>query len=58
MMTIDRHSLLPLYHQVEENLRRDITNGVYQPDRPIPTEIALQKKYEATIMTILQEKLI
>jgi len=46
MMNIDRHSLLPLYHQVEENLRRDIANRIYRPDQPIPTEVALQKKYD------------
>ena len=52
MMTINRHSLLPLYHQVEETLRRDIANGVYQPGQPIPTEIALQKKYDVSRETV------
>ncbi len=52
MMTIDRHSLLPLYHQVEESLRGDIANGVYQPDQSIPTEIALQKKYDVSRETV------
>jgi GntR family transcriptional regulator len=52
MMNIDKHSLLPLYHQVEENLRRDIANRLYQPDQPIPTEIALQKKYDVSRETV------
>ena len=52
MMNIDRQSLLPLYHQVEETLQRDIVNGVYQPDQPIPTEIALQKKYDVSRETV------
>ena len=52
MMTIDRHSLLPLYHQVEENLRKDIASGVYQPDQSIPTESALQKKYDVSRETV------
>jgi GntR family transcriptional regulator len=52
MIKIDRHSLLPLYHQVEENLRRDIANRIYRPDQPIPTEIALQKKYDVSRETV------
>ena len=52
MMNIDRHSLLPLYHQVEENLRRDIANRIYRPDQPIPSEIALQKKYNVSRETV------
>ncbi len=51
-MTIGEHSLLPLYHQVEENLRTDIANWVYQPDLPIPTEIELQKKYDVSRETV------
>ena len=52
MMTIDSHSLLPLYHQVEEKLRKDIASGVYRPDQPIPTKIALQKKYDVSRETV------
>jgi len=52
MMNIDRHNLLPLYHQVEETLRGDIASGVYQPNQSIPTEIALQKKYDVSRETV------
>ncbi|MBW1867720.1 MAG: GntR family transcriptional regulator [Deltaproteobacteria bacterium] len=52
MMSVDKQSLLPLYHQVEESLRQNIADGVYLPDQPIPTEIALQKKYDVSRETV------
>jgi len=55
-MTIGEHSLLPLYHQVEENLRTDIANWVYQPDLPFPTEIELQKKYDVSRETYQRQR--
>ena len=52
MMSINKQSLLPLYHQVEESLRYDIANGVFLPDQPIPTEIELKKNFNVSRETV------
>ena len=52
IMSVNRNSLLPLYHQVEEHLRQDIANGVYRADHPIPTELELQEKFNVSRETI------
>ncbi|MCK4819789.1 GntR family transcriptional regulator, partial [bacterium] len=52
MMNINKQSLLPLYHQVEESLRQDIANGVYLPDHPVPTEIELQRNFNVSRETV------
>lgn len=52
MMSIDKKSLLPLYHQVEESLRKDIADGVYLTDQPIPTELELQKQFNVSRETV------
>ena len=52
MMSIDKQSLLPLYHQVEESLRQNIADGVYLPDQPMPPEIELQKRFNVSRETV------
>ena len=52
MMSINKKSLLPLYHQVEEKLRQDIVNKVYLPSQPIPAESQLQKKFKVSRETV------
>ena len=52
MMSVDKQSLLPLYHQVEESLRQNIADGVYLPDQPIPPEIELQKRFNVSRETV------
>ena len=51
-MSVDKQSLLPLYHQVEESLRQNIADGVYLPDQPIPPEIELQKRFNVSRETV------
>ena len=52
MTSINRESLLPLYHQVEEALREDIGNKRYLPGQTIPTEIELQGLFDVSRETI------
>jgi len=51
-MVIDKNSLLPLYHQVEESIRKNISAKIYIPGETIPTEAELQKKYNVSRETI------
>ena len=52
MTSINRESLLPLYHQVEESIRQDIANRLYLPGQSIPTELELQEKFNVSRETI------
>ena len=51
-MSVDKNSLLPLYHQVEESIRQDIANRIYLPGQSIPTELELQEKFNVSRETI------
>ena len=51
-MSIDKNSLLPLYHQVEESIRQDIANRIYLPGQSIPTELELQEKFNVSRETV------
>ena len=51
-MSVDKKSLLPLYHQVESCIRNDIAKKRYLPDHSIPTEIKLQKKFDVSRETV------
>ena len=52
MMSVNKQSLLPLYHQVEESLRQNIADGVYLLDQPMPPEIELQKRFNVSRETV------
>ncbi len=51
-MSVDKNSLLPLYHQVESCIRKDIANKNYLPDQSIPTELELQEKFNVSRETV------
>jgi len=52
MTSINRESLLPLYHQVEESIRQDIANRIYLPGQSIPTELELQEEFNVSRETV------
>ena len=52
MTYVNRESLLPLYHQVEEALRYDIANRIYPSGQSIPTELELQEKFNVSRETV------
>ena len=49
---MNHDSIIPLYAQVEEQLRRDIENGVYSKNGRIPTEAELAKQYNVSRITV------
>ena len=51
-MSVDKNSLIPLYHQVETSIRKDIANKIYLPDQSIPTELELQEKFNVSRETV------
>ena len=46
------NSIVPLYEQVAEFLKRDIENGVYNATGKIPTEAELAEQYKVSRITI------
>ena len=49
---MNHDSIIPLYAQVEEQLKRDIENGVYSKNGRIPTEAELAKQYNVSRITV------
>ena len=43
---------LPLYHQIELNLRERIASAEFSPDRPLPPEDALAREYDVSRETL------
>jgi len=54
MRRIDRNSKLPLYHQLYEILRGNITSGEWQPGEMIPPESELIEHYQVSRTTVRQ----
>ncbi len=50
MLNKDNH--LPLYHQLKEQLRRQIEEGIFRPGDRIPTEPELQRTYGVSRITV------
>ncbi|MCA1010319.1 phosphonate metabolism transcriptional regulator PhnF [Halobacillus halophilus] len=51
---IDKKSPLPIYYQIEENIKQRISNGEYQPNDMIPSERILSENYAVSRMTVRQ----
>jgi GntR family transcriptional regulator len=51
---IDRSSPMPLYHQLERILRKDISRGRYAPGDLLPSEHELCERYEVSRSVIRQ----
>jgi GntR family transcriptional regulator len=43
---------IPLYHQIEQNLRERIANAEFHPDLPLPPEAVLAKEYDVSRVTL------
>ena len=54
MDRINRHSKLPLYHQLYEILRGSILSGHWQPGDMLPPESELIAQYEVSRTTVRQ----
>lgn len=46
------NSIVPLYAQIVESLKRDIENGVYNATERIPAEAELAKQYNVSRITV------
>jgi GntR family transcriptional regulator len=51
---IDRSSPIPLYHQLEYLLRREIENGSYRPGDTLPSEGEICARYEVSRSVVRQ----
>lgn len=54
MAKVDVSSVIPLYYQVREDIRRRIETGEWRPGNPIPSESELQSMYGVSRATIRQ----
>lgn len=52
MSSINRDSVVPLYHQVKQALLDEIQTGVYGDGEPLPSEKELQKIYGVSRITV------
>lgn len=52
--TLDRDSVIPLYHQLYEILRSHIDEGIWKPGDMIPPESELKKRYGVSQITVRQ----
>jgi len=53
-MRLSRDSKVPLYHQLYELLRENITSGEWQPGRMIPPELELCRSFQVSQITVRQ----
>ncbi|WP_226579562.1 GntR family transcriptional regulator [Halobacillus litoralis] len=51
---IDKRSPLPIYYQIEEDIKQKIETGLYAEGEAIPSERELSEQYEVSRMTVRQ----
>lgn len=51
---IDKSSSIPIYLQIEEQIRQQIEEDILQPDESIPAERVIAQKYDVSRMTVRQ----
>src|SRR5579871_1901033 len=51
---LDRHSVLPLYYQIQQNLLGDIRVGALKPGQPVPSEQEISETLRVSRMTARQ----
>lgn len=51
---LDRHSVVPLYYQIQQHLLQDIRSGHLKPGKPLPSEEILSKRLRVSRMTARQ----
>ena len=53
-LNLDRHSVVPLYYQIQQNLLQDIRAGRWKPGKPLPSEEVISKRLRVSRMTARQ----
>lgn len=51
---IDKSSPLPIYYQIEEQLKKQIENGELKPNDSLPSEREFAERFEISRMTVRQ----
>ena len=51
-MKLDTESSVPLYKQLKDIIKRDISNGIYKHGQKIPSEVEFQESYNISRITI------
>ena len=51
---LDRHSVVPLYYQIQQHLLAQIRAGVLKPGEPIPSEQEISDRLRISRMTARQ----
>lgn len=54
MNPIDKNSPIPIYYQIESDLRSRILQGEFKPNEQLPSEALLTKYYDISRMTLRQ----
>ncbi len=52
--TIDRDSPVPIYYQIETDLRKRILRREWEPNQKLPTEAELAREYDVSRLTLRQ----
>lgn len=52
--TLDRHSIVPLYYQIQQHLFEQIRAGILKPGKPIPSEQEISARLRISRMTARQ----
>ena len=52
--SLDRHSVVPLYYQIQRQLLQDIRSGRLKPGKPLPSEEVISKHLRVSRMTARQ----
>jgi len=53
-LNLDRHSVVPLYFQIQQHLLQDIRSGKLPAGKPLPSEEAISKRLRVSRMTARQ----
>lgn len=51
---LDRHSVVPLYYQIQQHLLAQIRVGAIKPGQPVPSELAISTRLRISRMTARQ----
>lgn len=54
LLSLDRHSVVPLYYQIQQHLLQDIRSGKLQAGKPLPSEEVISKRLRVSRMTARQ----
>lgn len=54
LLDLDRHSVIPLYYQIQQHLLQDIRSGRLKPGKPLPSEEVISRCLRVSRMTARQ----